>query len=158
MREHGSSATPRVRRFTQLIAELVHEIFFVPPGFNNVAAGETLSDEYSEASEDGDDLTDSEFFLVSERARDPNRFAFRASDSLCLKGNVHQQDTIDTCEIRERFPSVVLTLLQIFVNLNTVSTYFNDICNEKDKTQRRFLSVLTSLTWMLPGVNGESKW
>jgi len=52
MREHGASATPRVQRFTQLIAELVHEIFFVPPGFNNVAAGERLDDEESEA-EDG---------------------------------------------------------------------------------------------------------
>jgi hypothetical protein len=54
-----------------LIAELVHEIFFVPPGFNNVAAGETLTDGESEA-EDEDGLTDSEFQLVSKRAHGPN--------------------------------------------------------------------------------------
>ena len=78
MREHGASATPRVQKFTQLIAELVHEIFFVPPGFKNAAAGEHLTDEESEAkdakgeAEDEDGLTDSEFQLVSQRARDPN--------------------------------------------------------------------------------------
>jgi hypothetical protein len=72
MREHRASATPRVQRFTQLIAELVKEIFFVPLGSDNVAAGETLSDETLEASEGEDGLTDSEFQLVSERARDPN--------------------------------------------------------------------------------------
>jgi len=70
MQEHGASATPRVQKFTQLIAELVPEIFFAPSGFNNVAAGETLTDKESEA-EDEDGLTDSEFQLVSKRARDP---------------------------------------------------------------------------------------
>lgn len=51
---------------------------YVPPGFKNVAAGEHLTDEESEAkdakyeAEDEDGLTDSEFQLVSQRARDPN--------------------------------------------------------------------------------------
>ena len=83
MREHGASATPRVQRFTQLIAELVHEIFFVPPGFNNVAAGERLDDEESEA-EDGDGLTGSEFRLISKRARDPNLSGQECADAAMM--------------------------------------------------------------------------
>jgi hypothetical protein len=90
MREHGASATPRVQKFAQLMSDLVTEIFFVPAGFKNVAA-ETISgrvsqydqsmrgsasydgDEFPDAVEapDADGLTDSEFQLVSARARDP---------------------------------------------------------------------------------------
>jgi hypothetical protein len=83
MREHGASATPRVQRFAQLIAELVHEILFVPPGFNNVAAGETLTDGESEAK-DEDGLTDSEFQLVSKKARDPNLSGEERADAAML--------------------------------------------------------------------------
>ncbi|KAF8972065.1 hypothetical protein BDZ97DRAFT_1783040 [Flammula alnicola] len=38
MRDHGPSASSRVQKFAQLMSELVTEIFFVPDGFNNVAA------------------------------------------------------------------------------------------------------------------------
>jgi len=37
MKEHGSSATPRVQGFAALMEDLVEEIFFVPDGFTTVA-------------------------------------------------------------------------------------------------------------------------
>lgn len=81
-----------------MISELVKEISFVPPGFN-VAAGETLSDEDYEASENKDGLTDSVFQLFLERARDPN-----------LSGKE-----------RERADAAMMMILELLV-----STYLND--------------------------------
>ena len=37
MKDHGSSATPRVQDFAALMDDLVEEIFFVPEGFTSVA-------------------------------------------------------------------------------------------------------------------------
>jgi hypothetical protein len=74
MRERAALATPRVQRFAQLIAELVVEFFFVPPGYEDmVRMGGSLvpSAEGPEPCEE-DGLTDTEFRLVSARARDPH--------------------------------------------------------------------------------------
>jgi len=75
MRERAASATPRVQQFAQLIAELVVEIFFVPPGYEDtVRMGGSLASS-AEGPEPGcgeDGLTDAEFRLVSARARDPH--------------------------------------------------------------------------------------
>lgn len=58
-----------------LIAELVVEIFFVPPGYEDtVRMGGSLASS-AEGPEPGcgeDGLTDAEFRLVSARARDPH--------------------------------------------------------------------------------------
>ena len=73
MRERATSATPRVQRFAQLIAELVVEFFFVPPEYENtVRVGGSL-ESTAEGPEpcDEDGLTDAEFRLVSTMARDP---------------------------------------------------------------------------------------
>ncbi|TFK51156.1 hypothetical protein OE88DRAFT_1808633 [Heliocybe sulcata] len=40
MRDHGATATPRIQRYSQLMSDLVTEIFFVPEGRPNVAAQE----------------------------------------------------------------------------------------------------------------------
>jgi len=88
MQQHGASATRRVQRFATLISDIVYEIFFVPKGFGDFVARTLLrvpqrvdgahgSLDAMEAPEppevpDADGLTDSEFRIVSARARDPS--------------------------------------------------------------------------------------
>ena len=89
MREHRASAPHRVRRFTELIAELIKQIAFVAPGCDNVAVGETLSDgEFGAEDENG---LSSEFQLVSERARDPNPSAQERADATMMTFGTHRE-------------------------------------------------------------------
>ncbi|KAF8436284.1 hypothetical protein L210DRAFT_3549265 [Boletus edulis BED1] len=82
MRDHGSSASSRVRWFADQMSMLVTAIFYVPPHYPQVTACGTMSSvshdennvldavEPPETVAD-DGLTDSEFRLVAARARDP---------------------------------------------------------------------------------------
>ena len=69
MRDHGSSASPRVQRFAQQMSDLVTAIFFVPQKYNGVTV-HTRHSQFMQVSQQGHHTTEvspSQSSLVAHR-------------------------------------------------------------------------------------------